>query len=80
MHSLIYESGVGAATEDYIRSGVMEYSTDGVSWETVGTYSTRNIYLHDLNLRCRYLRYVSQSEQDYWLSLAHFAVNEELTW
>lgn len=79
VRSLIYESGVGATTEDYIRSGVMEYSTDGVNWETVGTYSTRNIYLHDLNLRCRYLRYVSQSEQDYWLSLAHFAVNEELT-
>ncbi len=76
---MLYESGVGAAREECIRSGVMEYSTDGVSWETVGTYSTRNIYLHDLNLRCRYLRYVSQSEQDYWLSLAHFAVNEELT-
>ena len=62
------------ATKDFTYT-----KADGVSWETVGTYSTRNIYLHDLNLRCRYLRYVSQSEQDYWLSLAHFAVNEELT-
>lgn len=78
VHSIIYESGVGAASDDWIRSGVMEYSADGINWQPIGTYSTRNIYLHDLNLHCRYLRYVSRSEQDYWLSLAHFAVNEEL--
>lgn len=76
VNSVIYQSGVPNAPDDYIRKGEMKYSCDNKTWITLGVFDTKNISLFDLDFKARYIRYESISKQDYWLTLAHFAVNE----
>ncbi|MEG2117625.1 MAG: beta-N-acetylglucosaminidase domain-containing protein, partial [Clostridia bacterium] len=73
-----FESGVLTASNDYIRKGVMQYSSDGNTWTDLGVYTSRNIFISGININCRYIRYLSQSVQEFWLSLASFSVNEAI--
>lgn len=80
VHNIVLKSGCDAYGLDYIRRGQMQYSVDGVEWVNVGEIQTSKLVaLSGLDIQCRYVRYISVSKQDYWMSVSDFAVNVEET-
>lgn len=80
VYNIVLKSGCSPAGLDYIRKGQMQYSTDGKNWRNVGAVQTKKeVFLSGLDLYCRYIRYVSLSKQDFWMSVSEFAVNVTAT-
>ncbi|MDF2881475.1 MAG: beta-N-acetylhexosaminidase [Clostridiaceae bacterium] len=64
---------------DYMRNGVVEYSTDNSTWTTItGILSEKEISLSNLSINARYIRY--RCAQDYgidWVKVREFYVNHK---
>lgn len=78
VYNIMFKSGACGHTEDYFRSGRMQYSEDGVNWTDIGeVMSEANVIMNNLDFNARYVRYVLQEKQDFWLCLSVFHVNYE---
>lgn len=60
-------------TEDYIRSGVLEYSTDGVTFTKLCDVKSREI-TQKKDITARYLRVRNTGTQQYWVIIREFSV------
>lgn len=64
---------------DYMRNGVVEYSTDNNTWTAItGVLSEKEISLNNLAVNARYIRY--RCVQDYgtdWIKVREFYVNHK---
>lgn len=64
---------------DYMRNGVVEYSTDNNTWTAItGVLSEKEILLNNLAVNARYIRY--RCVQDYgtdWVKVREFYVNHK---
>ena len=58
-------------TDDYMRSGVVEYSADGNNWKELGKLSGK-IFEYNGNFSARYLRLRCTASQIYWLIITEF--------
>ena len=80
VHNIVLKSGCDDYGLDYLRKGQMQYSLDGVEWINLGdVQTTKEVSFSGLDLECRYVRYLSVSKQDYWMSVSDFAVNVDIT-
>ncbi|MBE1562841.1 beta-N-acetylglucosaminidase domain-containing protein [Nonomuraea africana] len=67
--------GKPSSPNDYIRSGVLEYSLDGQSWNRLTSGSTAEVRARaPEGTLARYVRYRSAGAQDYWLVVREFTV------
>lgn len=65
---------------DYFHEAVLEYSTDGTTWNEINTYSNQvRIDLEDLNFEARYvrLRLIKDKVKPYWTYIREFTINKE---
>jgi len=80
VRNIVLKSGCDSYGADYLRKGQMQYSLDGVEWFDVGGVQTAKVVaLSGLDIECRYVRYLSVSKQDYWMTVSDFAVNVDVT-
>lgn len=74
------KGGVSPSGSDFIQKGQMQYSNDGIEWFDIGEVQTkRNVTILELDINCRYIRYVALEDQVYWVSVSEFAVNIRTT-
>lgn len=62
-----------AHADDYIHSGVLEYSTDGVSFTRLCDVTGRDVSVNE-NVSARYLRVRSTGTQQNWVIIREFSV------
>ncbi|WP_291648569.1 beta-N-acetylglucosaminidase domain-containing protein [Clostridium sp.] len=65
---------------DYFHEAVLEYSTDGTTWNKINTYNNQvRIDLDDLNFEARYvrLRLIKDKTKPYWTYIREFNINKE---
>lgn len=80
VRNIVLKSGNSPSGADYIYNGLMQYSNDGKTWTNIGgAYTTKNIIVSGINIDCRYIRYISNSVQGYWMSVSEFVVNVTVT-
>lgn len=65
-----------SSPDDYIHTGVVEYSSDGTTWTTAGSFSdTTEVKLSfPAGTTARYVRLVNTATQDNWVVVDEFAV------
>ena len=68
---------------DIFQKGILEYSTDGETWETIGDERSGHLVeAKDVNIDARYVRYrlthagVPGGKPDLWTAVREFTVNE----
>ncbi|WP_018382054.1 beta-N-acetylglucosaminidase domain-containing protein [Wenjunlia vitaminophila] len=68
--------GKPTSTNDYVHSGVLEYSQDGTNWTTAGTYTGQPEIQATLppGTTARYVRLRATQGQEYWLVVREFRV------
>ncbi|GHH97904.1 beta-N-acetylglucosaminidase domain-containing protein [Neobacillus kokaensis] len=67
--------GAKATSKDYIRQGILEYSTDGKNWSTIVKGDNElEIQVSDLNIKARYIRYRATADQTQWVQVREFQV------
>nr|WP_277398278.1 beta-N-acetylglucosaminidase domain-containing protein [Neobacillus citreus] len=70
--------GAKPTSKDYIRQGVLEYSTDGKNWSTIVTGDNKlEIQVSDLNVKARYIRYRATADQTQWVQVREFQVTSD---
>ena len=65
---------------DYFHEAILEYSTDGTTWNEINTYNNQvRIDLEDLNFEARYvrLRLIKDKTKPYWTYIREFTINKE---
>lgn len=63
---------------DYIQSGVVEYSTDNITWAALtGNLTQKEISLDGLSIKARYLRYKALQDNTNWVKVREFIVNHQ---
>ena len=66
--------GAAGHTDDYVRNGVIEYSTDGVTYTKLCDLNGKSTIETDQPFTARYLRLRVTSNQSYWAIIAEFGV------
>ncbi|GAA1502569.1 hypothetical protein GCM10009730_01160 [Streptomyces albidochromogenes] len=68
--------GKPGSVNDYMRQGVLEYSTDGSSWEQLATFSSKAVVTATApaGTEARYVRARATAGQTNWLVVREFAV------
>lgn len=78
--SVVLKMGVTGHANDYINTGIMQYSADGVTWENIGgVRSEREVIINGINIYAQHLRYVSLADQISWLTVSVFKTDVALT-
>lgn len=76
VNNIVLKSGCSPSGLDYIRNGQMQYSNDEQQWVDIGETQTKKLVaLSGLDIECRYIRYISNTNQDYWMSVSEFSAN-----
>src|SRR5690242_522717 len=65
-----------ASPNDYMHAAILEYSADGVSWSSLGTFTNQATVQANPSggVTARYVRLRSTAAQTYWLVVDEFAV------
>lgn len=68
-----------SSMDDYLRKGKIEYSTDGVTWQTLCTFeNTRNVrYSLEQAITARYVRVVATEASAFGLVVRDFSINND---
>ena len=64
--------GVAGHEADYIHNGMLEYSTDGKSWNSICAVNSRET-VKDVNITARYVRVRVTETQINWVTVAEFS-------
>lgn len=76
VHNIILNSGSSPSGADFIYHGKMQYSIDKQTWTDIGeAYTEKDIVIAGLDINCRYIRYISISDQINWMSVSEFKAN-----
>jgi len=62
-----------SSPNDYLHSAVLEYSVDGATWSSLGSFGQASIQA-TTNVIARYVRLRSTAAQTYWVVVDEFAV------
>lgn len=63
---------------DYIKNGIVEYSSDNTTWTALtDTLTQKEILLEGLSIKARYLRYRSVQDGTDWIKIREFSVNSK---
>nr|WP_308295960.1 beta-N-acetylglucosaminidase domain-containing protein [Streptomyces sp. ISL-96] len=74
--SISLAMGKPGSVNDYMRNGVLEYSSDGASWEQLATFSGKPVVTATApaGTEARYVRARATARQTNWLVVREFAV------
>ena len=74
---ITFRTGVPAHAADYVQSGELCWSADGVNWTTVCAITERDT-VKDMDIRARYIRVNITADQTSWITVSEFtAVSED---
>lgn len=70
------KAGDAASPNDYLHNAALEYSSDGTTWTTVGTYTNRPDITATLpaGTQARYVRLVATAPDSNWVKVHEFSV------
>ena len=68
----------------YFKKGLLEWSTDGKTWNEIGEYDTNIVSVEGLEIQAQYLRYTATDEfvdeftgsPNRWINIKEFAINK----
>lgn len=67
--------------QNYIKNADLEYSSDGVKWTSVGTYTNQRLIEADLssqNISAQYIRVKNNAFQKNWIAIREIQVNSKV--
>ncbi|WP_160497906.1 beta-N-acetylglucosaminidase domain-containing protein [Paenibacillus dendrobii] len=82
VNSISVSQGKNDTDHDYFHKATLEYSADGVNWNTlVPLVDSRSIVMKELNMKARYIRVRlvetgTSGKPDYWTFVREFKINE----
>ena len=74
VNNIMLKMTKSSSKNDYIKNGLLQYSTDNNEWQTISEVNQKEIII-DTNIEARYIRIIASADQSNWLVITDFSIN-----